>query len=145
MRAAFYRVQGPAAEVLRIGDLPTPEPGAGGGAGAPPCFRGEPVGLEVRKGGPGLGLVNPPNIPHSDGAGEIDCTGPGLERRIGERAWVFNGQWKRSFGTAAQYIVIPSRQAVRLPDVVSFAEGACLGIPLLTVAQAIRLADPRPR
>ena len=29
MRAASYEANGPAAQVLRLGDLPTPEPGAG--------------------------------------------------------------------------------------------------------------------
>jgi NADPH2:quinone reductase len=29
MRAAWYDQQGPAADVLRVGDLPVPEPGPG--------------------------------------------------------------------------------------------------------------------
>jgi hypothetical protein len=45
--------------------------------------------------------------------------------RVGERVWVWNGQWKRPHGTAAQYIVLPSVQAVRLPDRVDYAAGAC--------------------
>ncbi len=55
-------------------------------------------------------------IPQSDGAGVIDQVGDGIATsRIGERVWVWNGQWKRAFGTAAQYIALPAAQAVKLP------------------------------
>lgn len=60
--------------------------------------------------------------------------------RRGERVWIWNGQWKRAHGTAAQYIVLPSNQAVRLPQSVGYEVGACLGIPALTAIQAVRLA-----
>src|SRR5258707_15254772 len=53
-------------------------------------------------------------IPHSDGAGDIDRVGPGVANRVGERVWVWNGQWRRPHGTAAEYIVLPSAQAVLL-------------------------------
>jgi NADPH2:quinone reductase len=59
-------------------------------------------------------------IPHSDGAGEIDAVGAGVSGRIGERVWIWNGQWKRAYGTAAQYIVVPGAQAVRLPEKVGY-------------------------
>ena len=60
--------------------------------------------------------------------------------RIGERVWTWNGQWKRPFGTAAEYIVLPETQAVKLPDAISFEAGACLGIPALTAWHAVDLA-----
>jgi NADPH2:quinone reductase len=83
-------------------------------------------------------------IPHSDGAGDIDAVGTGVSDRVGERVWIWNGQWKRAFGTAAEYIVVPSAQAVRLPADVDYEIGACLGIPALTAIQAVRLAEIRP-
>jgi NADPH2:quinone reductase len=89
-------------------------------------------------------MVAPLIIPHSDGAGQIDATGSGVTARIGERVWVWNGQWRRPRGTAAEYIVVPSKQAVSLPDNVGYAEGACLGIPALTAAHAIELAHVAP-
>ena len=80
-------------------------------------------------------------IPHSDGAGEIEAVGAGVAKsRIGERVWIWNGQWQRPFGTAAEFIVLPAAQAVPLPDKVSFEEGACLGIPAMTAYHAIELA-----
>src|SRR5690606_38537548 len=75
-----------------------------------------------------------------DGAGVIEAVGDGVEAsRAGERVWVWNGQWKRPFGTAAEYIAVPQEQAVRLPDGTDFAAGACLGIPALTALHAVRL------
>jgi len=61
--------------------------------------------------------------------------------RVGERVWVWNGQWKRAFGTAAESIVLPAALAVRLPDHIGFAEGACLGIPAMTAYHAVATAE----
>jgi NADPH2:quinone reductase len=81
-------------------------------------------------------------VPHSDGAGTIDDVGDGVPKsRIGERVWVWNGQWKRAFGTAAEFIALPAAQAVTLPDNVGFDAGACLGIPAMTAIHAVILAD----
>src|SRR3546814_18689710 len=68
-------------------------------------------------------------IPHSDGAGIIDEVGAGVDpNRVGERVWIWNGQWQRAMGTAAQEIALPSHQAVHLPENTTFEAGACLGI-----------------
>jgi NADPH:quinone reductase len=144
MRAAFYSKQGPAREVLRIGDLPTPQPGADEVRIKLRTSGVNPSDWKVRRGGFGRGLMDPLIIPHSDGAGDIDALGAGVSDRVGERAWVWNGQWKRPHGTAAEYIVLPTAQAVHLPDKVDYAEGACLGIPALTAIHAVRLAQIRP-
>ena len=77
-------------------------------------------------------------IPHSDGAGVIEAVGAGVDKaRIGERVWIWNGQWQRAYGTAASHITLPASMAVTLPDAVSFETGAILGIPGLTAAQAV--------
>jgi NADPH2:quinone reductase len=77
-------------------------------------------------------------IPHSDGAGVIDQVGTDVpSTRIGERVWIWNAAWMRPFGTAAQHVVLPSEQAVRLPDNTELAVGACLGIPALTAYHSI--------
>ena len=87
-------------------------------------------------------IAYPRVIPQSDGAGVIDAVGDGVSKnRIGERVWVWNGQWKRAFGTAAEYIVLPAGQAVPLPDTTGFEAGACLGIPAMTAVHAVTLAD----
>jgi len=139
MKAAFYTAQGLAHEVLRVGEQPTPQPGPGEVRVKLRTSGANPSDWKTRKGGL-RGMIAPLIIPHSDGAGDIDAVGPGVERRAGERVWIWNGQWKRPFGTAAEYIAIPSAQAVPLPDGVDYEAGACLGIPAFTALQAVRLA-----
>ena len=73
-------------------------------------------------------------IPNSDGAGIVDQVGDGVTRlHIGQRVWLFNGQRNgRAFGTAAEYISLAEHLVTPLPDKLSFAEGATLGIPAMT-------------
>jgi NADPH2:quinone reductase len=144
MRAAFYSQQGPAHEVLRVGEQPTPAPAPGEVRIKLRTSGVNPSDWKVRRGGFGRQLGAPLIIPHSDGAGDIDAVGAGVADRRGERVWVWNGQWKRPHGTAAQFIVLPQAQAVHLPDNVDYVQGACLGIPALTAIQAVRLARIAP-
>ena len=133
MRAAFYTEQGQARDVLKIGEQPKPEPGPGEVRVRLRTSGVNPSDWKSRRGGSGRKLAAPLVIPHSDGAGDIDAVGAGVAAsRIGERVWIWNGQWKRASGTAAQYIALPSAQAVALPDNTDHAAGACLGIPALT-------------
>jgi NADPH2:quinone reductase len=143
MRAAFYVKQGPAREVLQIGERPTPEPGPGEVRVRLKTSGVNPSDWKSR-GGRGAAMSSPLIIPHSDGAGDIDKVGAGISDRVGERVWIWNGQWQRPHGTAAEYIVLPSAQATALPPAIGYAEGACFGIPALTALQAVRLADLTP-
>ncbi|MET0470388.1 MAG: NADPH:quinone reductase [Xanthobacteraceae bacterium] len=140
MRAAYYESNGPARKVLQLGDVETPQTGRGEvrvrllTSGVNPSDVKSRAGL-TRK------IAFPRVIPHSDGAGEIDAVGEGVSpTRVGERVWVWNGQWRRPFGTAAEWIVLPSEQAVALPANVTMDAGACLGIPAYTGYQAVLLA-----
>lgn len=145
MQAAFYTRQGPAEEVFQLGEQPTPEPGPGEVRVRLRASGVNPSDWKVRKGGFNRPLMAPVIIPHSDGAGRIDAVGEGVPAsRIGERVWVWNGQWKRPHGTAAQFIALPAQQAVPMPDALDDAEGACLGIPALTAMQAVSLAQAAP-
>jgi NADPH2:quinone reductase len=144
VQAAFYCRQGPANEVIQYGEQPLPEPAAGDVRVRLRASGANPSDWKARKGGFGRPLIAPLIIPHSDGAGDIDAVGEGVPAsRIGERVWIWNGQWKRPFGTAAQYISLPSFQAVALPANLGYPEGACLGIPALTAMHAVRLAEAR--
>jgi len=138
MRAAFYEAMGPAREVLRVGEVETPNPGAGEVRVRVRTSGVNPSDVKSR----GLRkLLFPRVIPHSDGAGEIEAVGAGVPAsRVGERVWLWNGQWQRASGTAAEFIVLPAVQAVPLPARVSFEAGACLGIPALTAYRAVELA-----
>ena len=140
MRAAYYESNGPARKVLQLGDVEMPQTGRGEvrvrllTSGVNPSDVKSRAGL-TRK------IAFPRVIPHSDGAGEIDAVGEGVSpTRVGERVWVWNGQWRRPFGTAAEWIVLPQEQAVALPANVTMEAGACLGIPAYTGYQAVLLA-----
>jgi NADPH2:quinone reductase len=139
MRAAYYEKNGAAAEVLRVGEVETPRPGPGEVRVRLNTSGINPSDVKSRAGATRK-IAFPRVIPHSDGAGEIDLVGEGVgQSRLGERVWVWNAQWQRPFGTAAEYVVLPQAQAVRLPPQVSFAEGACLGIPAMTAQHAVAL------
>src|SRR5262245_30295173 len=80
-------------------------------------------------------------IPLSDGAGVFDRVGDGVPAsRVGERVWCYGAQSYRAFGTAAEYVVVPSGQAVPLPDGVPFEQGACLGTPGITAHRSVHVA-----
>lgn len=137
MRAAWYTKNGDAREVLETGELPTPVPGAGEVRVKLATSGVNPSDVKSRRSRP-LGTERV--VPHSDGAGTIDAVGDGVAaERVGERVWIWNGQWQRPFGTAAEYIVLPEAQAVKLPPNTDVAAGACLGIPALTAFQAVHL------
>ncbi len=90
-------------------------------------------------------VTYPQTVPHSDGAGVIEAVGPGVDSaRVGNRVWLWNAQWGRAMGTAAAFCVLPSAQAVDLPDTASFADGACLGIPAQTAWTAVMDGRPGP-
>jgi NADPH:quinone reductase len=139
MLAAFYTRQGPAREVLQVGEQPTPLPGSGEIRVRLRTSGVNPSDWKSRGGTRGASMVAPLIIPHSDGAGDIDAVGPGVPDRVGERVWIWNAQYRRAYGTAAEFAVLPSAQAVHLPTRVSYAEGACLGVPAFTALQAVRL------
>jgi len=143
MQAAFYARQGPAREVLQVGEQPIPEPGPGEVRVHLKTSGVNPSDWKSRSGRTAP-MSAPLIIPHSDGAGDIDRVGPDVANRVGERVWVWNGQWRRPRGTAAEYIVLPSAQAVLMPEHIGYAEGACFGIPALTALQAVRLAELSP-
>jgi NADPH:quinone reductase len=141
VQAAYYERNGTPREVLRVGEVETPHPGAGEVRVKLVASGVNPSDVKSRQ-GTTRKIAYARVIPHSDGAGIIDEVGAGISKsRIGERVWVWNGQWKRPFGTAAEFIVLPAAQAVTLPDKVSFEAGACLGIPAMTALHAINLAN----
>ncbi|TMV09983.1 NADPH:quinone reductase [Ruegeria sediminis] len=140
MKAITYSAFGPAAQVLQLSELeaPRPEPGE---VLVDLAFSGvNPSDVKARAGAR-PGVTKPPYpviVPHSDGSGVISAVGEGVSpARIGERVWLWNGQWRRAFGTAAERIALPSEQAVALPGSVSLETGAVLGIPGLTACHTV--------
>ena len=141
MYAAWYSKTGKAGEVIELGQMEKPRP------------KSHEVLIKIKASG-----INPSDvkkrdgargqmdfkkiIPHSDGSGIIESIGSKVSsHRINQRVWVWNAAWKRPFGTAAEYLTIPSNQAVELPENVSFEEGACIGIPIITAHSCFNFGE----
>jgi NADPH2:quinone reductase len=142
MLAAWYDRLGPAAQVIQVGELDTPQPGPGEVLVRLRASGVNPADVKRRSGWlnatESVGRI----IPHGDGAGLIEAVGPGVSlSRVGERVWVHKMKAER-WGTAAEYTTLPSDQAYPLPDPMSFAEGACLGVPAVTAYQAVLSDGP---
>jgi len=137
MRAAYYESVGSAADVMRVGERPTPQPGPGEVRVRIHVSGVNPSDVKARAGARGA-LTYPYVIPHSDGAGIIESIGSGVDAaRIGEHVWTWNAAWKRPFGTCAEFVCLPTEQAVALPRNTDFEAGACLGIPAMTACHAV--------
>ena len=143
MRAAWFDHFGSAKEVLEIGDIDAPVAASGEVLVRLRTSGINPSDVKKRAGSFANLLDDGFVIPNSDGAGIIEAVGDGVDaNRIGERVWVYQAQYARRFGTAAEYVAIDARRAPRLPDNVSFEVGACLGIPVMTAHRAVFADGP---
>lgn len=143
MRAAWYERQGPAREVLTVGEMPDPIPGPGEVRIRIAASGINPGDIKKRQDSFGIGMAYPRIIPHSDGAGRVDKVGDGVPSEwLGRSIWCFGAQSYRPFGTAAEFTVVPLEKVAPLPNNVSPEQGACLGIPGITAHQAVYVAGP---
>jgi NADPH2:quinone reductase len=141
MRAAWYEKQGPARDVLVVGELPDPHPGAGEVRIRIEASGVNPGDIKKRQDSFGLGMAYPRIIPHSDGAGRVDQIGEGVSSDwLGREVWCYGAQSYRPFGTAAEFTVVPLDHVAPLPVNVSPEQGACLGIPGITAHRAVHVA-----
>ncbi len=144
MKAVWYEKNGAARDVLQIGEQPKPGPAPGEVLVRLYASGLNPSDVKARSGATRK-IVFPMIIPNSDGAGIIEAVGAGVDpARIGQKVWVYNAQWERALGTSAQYVAVPDVLAPALPGGLDFAQGACLGIPVLTAHRCI-FAEGSPR
>ena len=138
MHAAWFEKFGAAQDVLQVGERDTPIAGPGEVLVRMATSGVNPSDVKKRAGSfPDL-LDNGFVIPNSDGAGVIEAVGDGVAAsRIGERVWIYQAQYARRFGTAAEYLAIDALRAPTLPDAASFEVGACLGIPVMTAHRCV--------
>lgn len=143
MRAVWFEKFGPANETLIFGEKPKPRAAAGEVLIRMKTTGVNPSDVKKRAGSAPNLLDDGPVIPHSDGAGVIEAVGEGVsEQRIGERVWVYQAQFARSFGSAAEYLAMDTSRAVILPENASFEVGACLGIPVMTAHRCVFADGP---
>jgi NADPH2:quinone reductase len=142
MRAVWYDRLGDAEAVLTYGELPTPIPGRGEVLIRVHASGVNPADVK-RRAGSSYGMEFPRIIPNSDGAGVVEQLGDDVDPSwLSRRVWLFNGQRGRAFGTAAEFITLPVWQLALLPDDLSMAEGACLGIPCMTAHRCVFADGP---
>jgi NADPH2:quinone reductase len=145
MRAALYRGTGPAREVLRIEEVDRPAPGRGEVLVRVHASGINPTDFKARSGAVPRQFEGF-QVPHHDGAGVIEAVGAGVDpARAGERVWLWFAAHRSPWGTAAEWTVVPARQAVRLPDSASFELGASLGVPAMTAHRCLFADGPVAR
>jgi NADPH2:quinone reductase len=140
MRAAWYEKQGPAREVLVVGEMADPHPAAGEVRIRIAASGINPGDIKKRQDSFGVGMPYPRVIPHSDGAGRVDQVGDGVSADwVGRPVWCYGAQSYRPFGTAAEFTVVPQDHVALLPESVTPDRGACLGIPGITAHRAVHV------
>jgi NADPH:quinone reductase len=143
MIAAWYEKQGPAKDVLTVGEMPDPRPAAGEVRIRVAASGINPGDIKKREDAFGYGMAYARVIPHSDGAGQVDEVGEGVGPEwLGRSVWCYGAQSYRPFGTAAEFTVVPVDQVARLPQGAPMDQGACLGIPGITAHRAVHVAGP---
>ena len=142
MRAALYDRYGAGSEVLRVEEIERPEPGPGEVRVKIEYSGVNPTDWKSRSGSTPR-PIDGFQIPHHDGAGLIDAAGDGVDPgRVGQRVWVYMAAAGRRWGTAAQWAVVPAKQAVPLPDGVPAELGASLGVPAMTAHRCLTADGP---
>ena len=142
MKVALYRACGTAAESLRVEDVDRPDPGPGEVRVRMQLSGVNPTDWKSRSGTTPR-PIDDFQVPHHDGAGIIDAVGAGVSAgRVGQRVWTWMAAAGNRWGTAAQWSVLPARQAVALPDGASSELGASLGVPAMTAHHALFADGP---
>jgi NADPH:quinone reductase len=143
MKAAWYEKQGPARDVLVVGEMPEPVPAAGEVRIRVAASGINPGDVKKREDTFGIGMAFPRIIPHSDGAGRVDQLGAGVSPEwMGRSVWCYGAQSYRPFGTAAEFTVVPVEKIAPLPENVSMEQGARLGIPGITAHRSVHVGGP---
>ncbi len=142
MRAAVYDSYGSAADVLRVAEIDRPDPGPGEVRVRVELSGVNPTDWKSRSGATAR-PINGFQVPHHDGTGVIDAVGAGVDPgRIGQRVWTWKAAAGSRWGTAAQWSVMPSGQAVPLPAAASAELGASLGVPAITAHRCLFADGP---
>lgn len=153
MRAVLLHEHGPAENLQVVDDFPVPEPGPGEVRVRIIAAALNYLDIWVRNGWPGIRLAYP-HIPGADGSGVVDALGEGVSGwQTGDRVAIdptieWGGQPVREDpakklprfqllgehvrGTNAEYICVPARNLLMLPDHVTHAEAAAASLVFVT-------------
>jgi NADPH2:quinone reductase len=124
-------------EVLKLEDVPDPKAGPGQVRVKVHAVGVNPYDTYMRAGGYAI-KPDLPYTPGADAAGVIDQVGEGVSQwTAGDRVYVSGTALGRAHGAYAQYAVCLPEQVHRLPDRISFAQGAGLFVPYVTAWRAL--------
>jgi NADPH2:quinone reductase len=128
-------------EVLRLEEVPAPQPGAGQVLVRIHAVGVNPVETYIRA-GKYARLPALPYTPGNDGAGVVEQVGPGVnEFKPGDRVYTAGS----ISGTYAEFALCKTEQLHRLPENVSFAQGAAMGTPYATAYRGLfQRANAKP-
>ena len=142
MKAVVFDRFGEPAEVLRVREVPTPEPGPGEVRVRLTASPVNPSDLLVVRGLYGV-LPRLPATPGFEGVGVVDKAGPGLLGWYvkGKRVAVINSKG----GNWAEYAVIPARQARPFPQDIPDEQVASAFVNPATVLAMVRHVLEVPR
>ena len=136
MRAILAREFG-GPDVLKIETVPDPLAGAGQVRVKVHAVGVNPYDTYMRNGGYAI-KPELPYIPGADAAGVVDQVGSGVTTvSTGDRVYVSGTAHGKAHGAYAQYAVCDPAQVHRLPERISFTQGAGLFVPYVTAWRAL--------
>ncbi len=131
MRAAYIESLGPP-ENIRVGDLPTPEPGACEVLVRVKASAVNPIDLYIRSGAVNMPLSFPYVI-GCDLAGTVEKVGQGVTGlKVGDRVWGSNQGLLGRQGTTAEFAVVAEEWLYPTPERLSDAEAASMALVGIT-------------
>lgn len=131
MKAAYIEETGPPS-VIKIGELPTPEPGEREVLVRVHAASVNPVDTYIRSGMITMPLPKP-YILGCDLAGVVEKTGPGCRKfKPGDRVWGSNQGLLGRQGTFAEYAAVHEDWLYPIPENVSFEEAAAAALVGIT-------------
>src|SRR5262245_18717340 len=131
MRAAYFEATG-APDVIKVGEVPTPEPKAGEVRVKVLAASINPIDTYIRSGAAPMPLPKPA-ITGTDFAGVVDAVGPGAARfKKGDRVWGSNQGLLSRQGTCAEFICVEEKWAYPTPERVPDEQAACCALVGIT-------------
>jgi len=131
MRAAYIESTGPA-EAIRVGELPTPEPGPGEVLVRVGATALNPIDLYLRSGA----VAMPMSLPYVIGcdlAGTVQGLGPGAHRyQVGDRVWGSNQGLLGRQGATAEYAAVAEDWLYPIPQGLPDRDAAALALVGIT-------------
>ena len=125
-------------DTLEYTEVPAPEPGAGQVRVRLHAAGVNPADTYIRTGNYAFFTPALPYTPGFDGAGVVDAVGAGVTSTVpGERVFLSSLGTAGFSGAYAEFAVTDAADVQPLPDALSYAQGAAVGVPCATAWRAL--------